>query len=79
MELSDYSTTALYAELMRRGEAWRSEWALHVVALERAMRLLCRHNPEDATTIYRMVGGGLHPDLVREASRIAGIEHAEYL
>jgi len=84
MALKDYQTSELYGELMRRGESWRYEWALHVVALSRAMRLLYHHvgmfGPgavEEFTALQTMLGDGFNNGLVREAERIAKLEATE--
>lgn len=75
--LKAYRTRELYGELMRRGEGWRYEWALHVVALSRAMRLLYHHvgilGPhavDEFNAIQTMLGDGFNNGLVREAKRI---------
>lgn len=84
MALKDYKTSELYGELMRREVSWRYEWALHVVALSRAMRLLhyCvgaagGFANDEYGRIQSMLGDGFSNGLVREAKRIAKLEATE--
>lgn len=84
MDLHEYESSALYGELMRRGESPRYEWALHVVALDRALSILDRYSTnlgtsalEETAAIQHMLGATLSNDLIREAHRIAGMESTE--
>lgn len=78
MALKNYKTSELYGELMRRGEGTaRSEWALHVAALSRAMRLLYHcvgtsggYAAKEYGKIQMMLGDGFNNGLVREAELV---------
>jgi hypothetical protein len=78
MDIQNLDTEELYAELMRRGNSWRYDWAIHVVALSRSLKLLERcvvdsGGPagEELARIKTMLGPGFNPRLVLEAERVA--------
>lgn len=83
MALKNYKTSELYGELMRRGESYRYEWALHVVALSESLHLLDHiletrdgtgFAPRKLASIKTMLGDGFNNGLVQEAERIAKLE-----